>query len=85
MDRAFRLTLVTKRDGSVVSGLFRREDGAQFVLADLAGQEVRIAKTDLATQKETETSLMPAVFGESIPAAEFADLLAYLLEHRAAK
>ena len=85
VDRAFRLTLVTKRDGSVVSGLFRREDGAQLVLADLAGAEIRIAKTDVATQKETETSLMPAVFGESIPAAEFADLLAYLLAHRAAR
>ena len=85
VDRAFRLTLVTKKDGSVVSGLFRREDGAQLVLADLAGAEVRVAKTEMATQKETETSLMPAVFGESIPAAEFADLLAYLLAHRAAK
>ena len=28
---------------------------------------------------------MPATFGEAIPAPEFADLLAYLLSHRAAK
>jgi len=85
VDRAFRLLLVTKKDGSVVSGLFRKEEGLQLVLADLAGAEIRIAKTDVATQKETETSLMPSIFGESIPAAEFSDLLAYLLEHRAAK
>ena len=85
VDRAFRLLLVTRKDGSVLSGLFRREEGMQLILADLAGAEIRIAKTDVATQKETETSLMPAIFGESIPAAEFADLLAYLLEHRAAK
>ena len=85
VDRAFRLTLVTKKDGSVLSGLLRREDGAQLVLADLAGQEIRIAKNEVDARKETETSLMPPTFGEAIPPAEFNDLLAYLLAHRAAK
>ncbi|MDB6153092.1 MAG: Cytochrome c [Chthoniobacteraceae bacterium] len=79
VDRAFRLLVVTKRDGSLASGLFRREEGSQLVLADLAAQETRIDKNDIVTKKETETSLMPPSFGEVIPAAELSDLLAYLL------
>ena len=85
IDRAFRLTLVTKKDGSVVSGLLRNDEGAQLVLADLAGQEQRVAKADVQTKQETETSLMPPIFGETIPPAEFNDLLAYLLGKRPAK
>jgi putative heme-binding domain-containing protein len=79
VDRAFRLLVVTKRDGSLASGLFRREEGSQLVLADLAAQETRIEKNDIVTRKETETSLMPPSFGEVIPPAELSDLLAYLL------
>ncbi|MEO7319831.1 MAG: c-type cytochrome, partial [Chthoniobacteraceae bacterium] len=85
VDRAFRLTLVTKKDGSVLSGLLRSDEGAQIVLADLAGQEIRVAKSEVASQKETDASLMPATFGDLIPPAEFSDLLAYLLAHRVAK
>ena len=76
---------MTKKDGSVLSGLLRSEEGAQIVLADLAGQEIRVAKSEVASQKETETSLMPPIFGDAIPPAEFNDLLAFLLAHRAAK
>ena len=85
VDRAFRLLVVTRRDGSVASGLFRREEGAQLILADLAGQEIRIAKTDIAERRETETSLMPPTFGEALPAPELSDLIAYLLSKRPGK
>ena len=83
VDRAFRLTLVTKKDGGIVSGLLRREEGAQLVLADLTGQEQGVAKADVQNRQETETSLMPPVFGDVIPPAELNDLLAYLLSKRA--
>ena len=83
MDRAFRLLAVTKRDGSVVAGLFRREEGAQLVLADLAAKEMRVAVNEIADRKETETSLMPPTFGEAITADEMNDLLAFLLSKQA--
>jgi len=83
VDLAFRQNLVTKKDGSVYSGLFRREEGEQIVFADLAGQETRIAKSDITSRKETAASLMPAVFGESIQPADFDDMIAYLLSKRA--
>ncbi|HZJ14154.1 MAG TPA: c-type cytochrome, partial [Chthoniobacteraceae bacterium] len=85
VDRAFRMTMITLKNGTVASGLFRREEGAQLVLADLTAQEVRVPTADIATRQETETSLMPPTFGDLIPAAELNDLLAFLLSKRPAK
>ena len=85
VDRAFRMMVVTLKDKSVVGGLFRGEQGAQIVFADAAGKESRVAKDDIVERKETETSLMPPSFGETIPRGEFNDLLAFLLGRRPAK
>ena len=85
VDRAFRLNVVTLKSGSVIAGLPRREEGEQLIMADAAGVETRIAKSQIAERKETETSLMPPTFGEVIPPAELNDLLAFLLGKRAAK
>lgn len=85
VDRAFRLTLVTLKDGTVASGLVRREEGAQLVLADFTGKEVTVPLAQIAKREESETSLMPPAFGQSIPPAEFDDLLAYLVSQKATK
>ncbi len=85
VDRAFRMNVITLKNGSVIGGLPRREEGAQLVLADAAGQETRVALAEIAERKETETSLMPPAFGEIIPPAELSDLLAFLLGKRATK
>jgi putative heme-binding domain-containing protein len=85
VDRAFRMNVITLKNGSVVAGLPRREEGAQLVLADAAGQEMRVTIADIAERKETETSLMPPTFGEIIPTAELNDLLAFLLSKRPPK
>ena len=82
VDRAFRMNVITLKNGSVIAGLPRREEGAQLVLADAAGQETRVTIADIAERKETETSLMPPTFGEIIPPAELDDLLAFLLGKR---
>ncbi len=79
VDRAFRMNVITLKNGTVAAGLPRREEGAQLILADADAQETRVAKADIAERKETETSLMPPAFGEVIPPAELNDLLAFLL------
>ena len=56
---------------------------ATLVFADAAGQEHSVEKSQISDNSETHLSLMPAVFGESIPEADFYHLLAYLLEHSA--
>jgi len=83
VDVAFRTTTLRLADGRVVSGLLRREEGQQLVLADAQGKEFTVAKSDVEEQQKTPLSLMPANVGETLPADELADLLAYLLTQRA--
>ena len=83
VDRAFRNTLLALNDGDVVSGLFRREEGEMVVLAEATGKEISIPKKQIKERRETETSLMPENFGDLMTAAEFADLMAFLLSNSA--
>ena len=85
VDRAFRLSIVTLKDGGVASGLLRREEGGQMVLADITGKESSISQSNVAKREEIDTSLMPPAFGQTIPPADFNDLLAYLLSQRPTK
>ncbi len=84
VDVAFRTTTLRLADGRVLSGLLRREEGTQLILADNQGKEFSIAKSDIDEQQKTPLSLMPANVSEIVPADEFADLIAYLLNQRAA-
>ncbi len=79
------MNVLTLKSGAVVAGLPRREEGGQLIMADAAGKETRVSKADITERKETETSLMPPTFGETIPPAELNDLLAFLLGKRPAK
>ena len=81
VDPAFHTTLVSLRDGDVVSGLFRREEGEAIVLANGAGKEVSVPKKDIVERRDSTTSLMPENFGEVIPPPDFNDLMAFLLAH----
>jgi putative heme-binding domain-containing protein len=81
VDPAFHSTIVALRDGNVESGLFRREEGEAIVLANSAGKEISIPKKDIVERRASTTSLMPENFGEIILAADFDDLMAFLLEH----
>lgn len=85
VDRAFRQTLITLKYGDVQSGLFRREDGDLLVFADGTGKEFSLKKTDVTERKESDLSLMPENFGETIPAPQFNQLLAFLLSQRQGK
>jgi putative heme-binding domain-containing protein len=79
VDRAFRNTLLTKTDGDVVSGLFRREEGQTLVLADSTGKEISIPKNQVKERRESDTSLMPENFGELLTQEELNHLMAFML------
>jgi putative heme-binding domain-containing protein len=82
VDIAFRTTTLRLTDGRVLSGLIRREEGNQIILADNQGKEFSISKSDIDEQQKTSLSLMPANVGEIVIPDEFADLVAYLLSQR---
>lgn len=80
VDAHFHLHLLTLKDGSTLSGFLKAEAGKVLVLADATGRETRVAKTDLAKDEVQPVSLMPPVFAQTIPEADFLALLAWLLE-----
>ena len=79
VDRVFRYSVVTLKNGSAVTGLFRREEGALVVFVDAAGKELTVEKSEIAQRTEADTSLMPEVFADLLPPADFHNLLAFLL------
>jgi putative heme-binding domain-containing protein len=79
LDVNFRTQIVVLKDGDVLSGLLRREEGELLVLADSTGKEISIRKKDIESRRESQTSLMPSNFGDIIPEADFQNLMAYLL------
>jgi putative heme-binding domain-containing protein len=82
VDVAFRTTTLRLADGRILSGLHRREEGTQLILADNQGKEFSVAKSEIDEQQKTPLSLMPANVAEIVPVDEFADLIAYLLGQR---
>jgi putative heme-binding domain-containing protein len=82
VDAHFRLHVITRQDGSVLAGLERGEAGQVLMVVDAAGQEHRVPRAEIKSNEETALSLMPAAFGQSIPEADFNDLMAWLLDQR---
>lgn len=79
VDVAFRSHLFVLKDGDVVSGLPRREEGETVVIADATGKEQVILKKSIQERRQSDVSLMPENFGELLSQEDFNHLLAYLL------
>jgi putative heme-binding domain-containing protein len=82
VDQAFRATLVKTRDGRVLSGLVRREEGEVLILQESAEKESRIPLREIEQRALSSLSPMPSNFGETISEPEFYDLVAFLLSRR---
>ena len=83
VDQAFRARSITTSDDRTVTALVLRTDGEVLVVADLEGKEKRIPLKEIAQNRETQLSAMPANFADVIPEGDFYHLLAYLLEQKA--
>jgi putative heme-binding domain-containing protein len=83
VDQAFRARVITTKDEKTITGLMLRVEGEVLIVADGEGKEIRIPTKDIATNRETMLSPMPANFGDVIPEADFMHLIAYLLDQRA--
>jgi len=79
ISEAFRNYTIKMKSGKVLSGIFRREEGAVLVFADISGKEFMVPKKDIAEQRMSRFTIMPDTFGETISPREFNLLLAYLL------
>ncbi|RCH54770.1 dehydrogenase [Mucilaginibacter hurinus] len=79
ISEAFRNYTIKLKDGKVLSGLFRREEGAVIVFADIAGQEFTVAKKDIAERTAAKYTLMPDNFRDKLSQREFDAVINYLL------
>ncbi|HZZ44930.1 MAG TPA: HEAT repeat domain-containing protein [Tepidisphaeraceae bacterium] len=85
VDPAFRYSNLFLKDGTVLTGLQRRDNGDTLTFTDSRGKEVTVNKDQIQKRSESKSSLMPANFSEVLPASDFYDLIAFLMEHKPAK
>ncbi len=79
ISEAFRSYTIKLKDGKLLTGLFRREEGAVIVFADFAGKEFSVPKSDISEQKPSRFTVMPDNFGKTLSQDEFNALMKYLL------
>ncbi len=79
ISEAFKNYTIEMKDGKVMSGLYRRDEGEVMVFANMAGQEFSVPKEEIAERKASDYTLMPDNFGERLSQADFNALLSYLL------
>lgn len=79
VSESFRTYTITLKDGKVMTGLLRREEGEVIVFADIAGKEFSVPKNEIAERKASKYTLMPDHFGSVLSQQEFNALLTYLL------
>ncbi|MEJ1237471.1 PVC-type heme-binding CxxCH protein [Chryseolinea sp. T2] len=79
ISKAFRNYSITLKDGTLKTGLFRRQQGDARVYADITGKEFTIQKGDISEEKLSKFTLMPDSFSGTIEERDFYQLVNYLL------
>ena len=84
VDASFRASLISTVDGRLLNGFVRKSDpdSSHVTMVDGQGKVILIHRDEVEAQKKTTVSPMPANFSETIPEADFVDLLGYLLGNR---
>ncbi|MDO8541912.1 MAG: DUF1080 domain-containing protein [Opitutaceae bacterium] len=77
----FQLNLVTKRDGSVISGMIEKETDTALIVRTVT-ETINVAKTDVKDRQVTPQSLMPPGLLEALPEREALELLKFLTTER---
>jgi putative membrane-bound dehydrogenase-like protein len=75
---AYRLVVITMRDGRTWSGNVVSESERQLTLRTVGLDEVVINKSDIQTREDTEVSLMPPRLFDTLSDDEVLDLVKYL-------
>lgn len=77
--QGFQSTMFTTKDGKVHLGFVTKEQDDVIDLRDIAGQVGSIRRSDVKEEKTLPQSMMPAGLGNNLTAAEFTDLIEYLV------
>ncbi len=82
ISEAFRNYTIKLKNGKVMTGLYRREEGEVTVFANASGEEFRLLKKDITERKGSKYTLMPDHFGKVISPEKFNTLLSFLLSNK---
>ena len=74
----YRMSVITFKNGNVVSGAISRETRDALVLRSAFGRETRIPRKDIASRETSPVSMMPGGLVAGLREDELVDLLAYL-------
>ena len=75
---AYRMVVVTTRDGRTLSGRVVAENDRQLTLSLVGQDAVAIAKADIQSREVTPVSMMPPGLFDALTDREVLDLVAYL-------
>ncbi len=75
---AYKMVVVTTRDGRTFSGTLLSETDRQFTLRIAGSDPVTLNKADIQSRDTTDTSLMPPGLFDALSEREVIDLVAYL-------
>lgn len=78
---SFQLHLLTKKDGSLVSGIIEQESATAVTMRTVT-ETVIVSKADLKERQKLPASLMPPGILEALPERKTLELLKYLLSKR---
>ena len=82
VDVAFRSTTIVTVAGKAYSGLARDLQPERTSITDLQGRETVLSNSEIEERVPSNQSPMPSNFAESLTAAEFRSLFAYLLTQK---
>jgi putative heme-binding domain-containing protein len=74
----YRTTVIATVHGQVETGIVKESSSDHIRLIDANGNQRLIAKAEIAERQETSVSLMPQGLAETLTAAQFTDVIAYL-------
>lgn len=78
VDAAFRTTSFLMDDGRVIVGMVQAEDDKEIKLADQTGKILQVDTDGIETRIESNRSLMPGNFAETLSAADLANLFLFM-------
>jgi len=78
ISQGFATVLISTKGKNSLMGFITEETAERIVLRDITGKVSIVKKSNIASRKEMDTSMMPAGLANSLSYEEFASLLAFL-------
>jgi putative heme-binding domain-containing protein len=75
---AYKMTVVTTRDGRTHNGTIAAETDRQLTLRVIGGEQIVVNKADIQSRETTAVSMMPPGLLDTLTDGEVVDLVAYV-------